>query len=194
MCLQTFLNSVKRKTNKSRHPADGFGQGRSFSKAAGSCRETMQKASDSMKLPVSFSDTERMPSPALTSPIQREIISVSPHFGPQLQILRDPFPQVNMARFALCDGWSGMRRRQAMISKSIMTCMMAGALILPLTGAKILLEAAMGVSLFARAGSVPFRVLPSVHLPGLLAALTAALPGLPGTRPEPRDPFKCGSK
>jgi len=41
------------------------------------------------------------------------------------------------------------------------------------TGAKIIVETAMGVPIFAQAESIPFRVLPSAHLIGIIGACAA---------------------
>jgi rhomboid family GlyGly-CTERM serine protease len=47
--------------------------------------------------------------------------------------------------------------------------------ILVFMGIKILVEATMDVSIFAQADSIPFRVLPSVHIVGYLGALAATM-------------------
>jgi rhomboid family GlyGly-CTERM serine protease len=57
-------------------------------------------------------------------------------------------------------------------------------IILFLMGAKIIVEAALGASLFVRAGGMPFRALPSAHVVGYLGALATFCVTRPAGRPR----------
>jgi rhomboid family GlyGly-CTERM serine protease len=65
------------------------------------------------------------------------------------------------AYFCLCSALGTTRNRPVWV------------LLLVAMGAKILVEITMGVSIFAHAGSIPFRALPSVHIFGYLGAFAA---------------------
>jgi len=54
-------------------------------------------------------------------------------------------------------------------------------LILVVMGTKIFIEAAMDESIFAQAESIPFQVLPSVHIVGYLGALATIIWTWPNT-------------